>query len=158
MRDPEWYGGLKTARATLIATIVASVGLATYGISYLPRAIDNYGTRHVAATEAAMYHAWNSLEEYKRKFGSYPQELRKAVGESLPSDYWEQSLRYQSKIGDIAEQKESIERTGLVLNHFELRSAGPDGIIGTDDDIIMRDGIFYTNSDLKKQTSVQQLR
>ena len=101
------------------------------------------------------------LEEYKRAFGSYPkdaQEFKKAIGESLPSDYWEQSLKYQSKIGDIAEQKESIERTGLPLNHFELRSAGPDGIIGTDDDIIMRDGIFFTNSEVKKLTAVQQLR
>lgn len=159
-RDPEWYGGLKTARATLIVTIVGSVGLAAYGISYIPRAVENYGIRHVAATQAAMYHVANSLEEYKRTFGSYPkdaQEFKKAIGESLPSDYWEQSLKYQSKIGDIAEQKESIERTGLPLNHFELRSAGPDGIVGTDDDIIMRDGIFFTNSEVKKQTAAQQL-
>ena len=160
-RDPEWYGGLKTAQATLIVTIVGSLGLAAYGISYIPQAVENYGIRRVAATEAAMYHVANSLEEYKRAFGSYPkdaQEFKKAIGESLPSDYWERSLKYLSKIGDIAEQKESIERTGLPLNHFELRSAGPDGIIGTDDDIIMRDGIFFTNSEVKKLTAVQQLR
>jgi hypothetical protein len=108
-----------------------------------------------------MYPVWSSLEDYKRAFGSYPkdaQEFRKAIGESLPADYWERTLKYQAKIGDIAEQKDSIERTGLAFNHFELRSAGPDGIIGTDDDVIMRDGIFFTNSDLKKQTAVQQLR
>ena len=160
-RDPEWYGGLRTAIATLSLAIVGSAALAAYGISYIPRAIENYGIRHVAATEAAMYHVWSSLEDYKRAFGSYPkdaQEFRKAIGESLAADYWERTLKYQAKIGDIAEQKDSIERTGLAFNHFELRSAGPDGIIGTDDDVIMRDGIFFTNSDLKKQTAVQQLR
>jgi hypothetical protein len=160
-RDPEWYGGLKTAKATLIVTIVGSLGLAAYGISYIPQAVENYGIRRVAATEAAMYHVANSLEEYKRTVGSYPknaQEFKKAIGESLPSDYWERSLKYQSNTGDIAEQKESIESNGLPLTHFEIRSAGPDGIIGTDDDIIMRDGIFFTNSEVKRQTVVQQLR
>ncbi len=160
-RDPEWYGGLRTARATLIVTIVGGLGLAGYGISYIPRAVENYRIRRVAATEAAMYHVANSLEEYKRIVGSYPkdaQEFKKAIGEGLPSDYWERSLKYQSNTGNIAERTESIESNGLPLTHFELRSAGPDGIIGTDDDIIMRDGIFFTNSELKRQTVVQQLR
>lgn len=160
-RDPEWYGGYRTAVFTLAITIVGSVGLASYGIAHIPQAIDNFRMRRIAATEAAMYHVANQLEEYKRTFGSYPntaQEFKKATGESLPADYWEQSLKYGGSTGEIAEQKESIARTGLPVNHFELRSAGPDGIIGTDDDIIMRDGMFFTNSEVKKQAVVQQRR
>lgn len=160
-RDPEWYGGYKTAVVTLAVTIAGSVALASYGIAHIPQALDNYSTRRIAATEAAMYHVANQLEEYKRFFGSYPnsaQEYKKAIGESLPADYWEQTLKYGGSTGEIAEQKESIARTGLPINHFELRSAGSDGIIGTDDDIIMRDGIFFTNAELKRQPLAQQLR
>jgi hypothetical protein len=38
---------------------------------------------------------------------------------------------------------------------FELHSAGPDGIEGTDDDIIMRDGVFYTSAEIKKLPAVR---
>jgi len=160
-RDPEWYGGYKTAAATLSLTIAGSLVLATYGIVHIPQAFENYRIRHVAATQASIYHVANLLAEYQHaNNGAFPrnlQEFKKIVGESLPTDFWGTSIRYQSKIGDIAEQKESIERTGLPLNHFELRSAGPDGIIGTDDDIVMLDGMFFTNAEVKKQSAIQQL-
>jgi len=160
-RDPQWYGGYKTAATTLAITIAASATLAAYGISRIPQAWDNYWLRQTAATQAAMHHVANLLEEYKQANGSYPkdaQEFKKATGESLPADYWERSIKYQGKTGAIAERKESIERSGLPLNNFELRSAGPDGIIGTDDDIVMRDGVLFTNAELKKQPAAQQLR
>jgi hypothetical protein len=160
-QDPEWYGGYKTAAATLAVTIAGSVALAGYGVAHIPQALDNYLMRQRAATNAAMYHIANLLEEYKRASvnGSYPrnaQELKKAIGESLPADYWGTSIKYQSRTDPIADR--SIEITGIPVSNFELRSAGPDGIVGTDDDIVMRDGILFTNSDVKKQPVVQQLR
>ncbi len=160
-QDPGWYGGYKTAAATLSLTIAGSVALATYGIVNVPQAFENYKLRQVAATRASIYHVANLLEEYQlANNGAFPrnsQEFKKIVGESLPADYWGTSIKYQSKIGDIAERKESIQSTGLPLNHFELRSAGPDGIVGTDDDIVMLDGMFFTNSEAKKQSVIQQL-
>ena len=90
---------------------------------------------------------------------SYPrdvQEFRNATGETLPADYWDQMVKYQSFSGPYADT--SISVTGVQYTQFELRSAGPDGIVGTDDDIIMRDGIFFTNSEVKKQPVAQQLR
>jgi len=160
-RDPEWYGGYRTAVFTLAVTIVGSVGLASYGIAHIPQALDNYRTRRIAATQASIYHVANALEEYKRTdgHGSYPrnaQEYKKAIGESLPGDYWERSLKYEGFPGAIADR--SIETTGIQYTNFELRSAGSDGIIGTDDDIIMRDGIFFTNSEAKKQPVAQPFR
>jgi hypothetical protein len=162
-RDPEWYGGYKTAVFTLTVTILASAGLASYGIAHIPKALDNYWLRQVAATQARMHHIASSLEQYKLTvgLGSYPkdaQEFKRATGESLPADYWDQSLKYGGSTGEIAEQNESLARTGLPVDHFELRSAGSDGIIGTDDDIIMRDGIFFTNAEVKRQPLAQQLR
>jgi hypothetical protein len=144
-KDPEWYGGYKTAAATLAVTLMGSAGLASYGIAHIPQVLDNYKTRHIAATQSAMYHWANSLEEYKRTVGSYPkdaQDFKKAIGEALPADYWDQSIKYQSSYGPIAERRESSQAQLLSATNFELRSAGPDGIVGTDDDIVMRDGII----------------
>jgi hypothetical protein len=162
-RDAEWYGGYKTAAATLSLTIGGSLALAAYGIAHIPQAFENYRLRQVAATHASMYHLANSLEEYKRTmgFGSYPrdaQELKKATGESLPADYWDQSIKYQSRIALVAERRESAQAPVLSYTSFELRSAGLDGVVGTDDDIVMRDGIIVTSSEVKEQRVVQQSR
>ena len=35
-------------------------------------------------------------------------------------------------------------------------TSGPDGIVGTDDDIVMRDGIIFTSSSVKNHSAVQQ--
>jgi hypothetical protein len=162
-RDAEWYGGYKTAAATLAVAIMGSAGLAAYGIAHIPQALDNYKTRHIAATQSAMYHVANSLEEYKRTigFGSYPkdaQEFKKATGEALPADYWDQSIKYQSRIAPIADRRETNQTPVLSATNFELRSAGPDGIVGTDDDIVMRDGIIVATSEVKEPRVVQQSR
>ena len=160
-RDSEQYGGYKTAAATLAVSIAAGATLAGYGIARIPQAWDNYLVRQTAFTQSEMHHVATLLEEYKRANGAYPkdaQEFKKVLGESLPADYWERTIKYQGKIGDIAERKESIQKTGLPLNNFELRSAGPDGIIGNDDDIVMRDGIFLTISEMKRLPVTQQLR
>jgi len=160
-RNPEWYGGYKAAVTTLTLTIAAGASLAAYGIAHIPQAWDNYHLRQTAATQSGMQHVANLLEEYKLANGFYPkdaQEYKKLIGESLPTDYWDRTIKYQSKTGAIAERRESIESIGLPLNNFELRSAGPDGIDGTDDDIVLRDGIFFTNSEIKKQPVAQQLR
>ncbi|MEK6285081.1 MAG: hypothetical protein AABO57_05015 [Acidobacteriota bacterium] len=160
-QDPGWYGGYKTAAATLAVTTAASLVLAAYGIAHIPQALDNYLLRQRAATNSAMYYVASLLEEYKRNDpnGSYPrnaQEYKRAIGESLPADYWDRSIKYQSYAGAIADR--SIETTVIQFRNFELRSAGPDGVVGTDDDIVMRDGTLFTNSEVKNQPAVQQLR
>jgi hypothetical protein len=158
-REPESYGGFRTAATTLALTLSASAALAAYGIAQIPRALDNYRIRRIAATQAAMYHYWSVLENYKGTSGSYPknaQQLKEATGESAPTDYWERSIKFQSRTDAIADR--SIQVTGIQLTNFELRSAGPDGVVGTDDDIIMRDGMFLPSSEVKPKPVVQQLR
>ncbi len=158
--DAEWYGGYKTAAATLSLTIAGGLVLAAYGIAHVPQAFENYRLRQVAATQSSMHHVASLLEEYKLKVGhgAYPgtPEFKKVMGESLPTDYWDSSIRYQPRTDPLADS--GIGITGVPNSNFELRSAGADGIVGTDDDIIMRDGIFFTNSEVKRQTVVQQLR
>jgi len=159
-QDSEWYGGYKTAVSTLALTIAASVALAAYGIAHIPKALDNYHARQIAATEAAMHHLASLLEQYQQAHnGAYPltaQDFKGFTGESLPPDYWERSIKYQAISG--ARAGSSIPTAAVTASNFELRSAGPDGIVGTDDDIVMRDGIIFTNSTVKVHSTAQQSR
>jgi hypothetical protein len=69
---------------------------------------------------------------YKRQIDRLPiipkdaQEFRKASGEALPADYWDQSIKYQSSIASIAERREPNQAPYFSATNFELRSAGPD--------------------------------
>jgi hypothetical protein len=155
-REPEWYGGYKVATATLVLAIASGAIAVAYVVTNVPQFLENRKVRRIAATQASMYHLANLLEDYKRTYGSYPrntQEIRKAITESLPADYWKKSIKYQSFPEAIAGS--ALGRTGVSFNDFELRSAGPDGKEGTDDDIIMRDGIFFANADVKKQPAIR---
>ena len=158
-REPDWYGGYKVATATLILSVAAGVFSVIYVAKNVPQFLENRKVRRIAATQAAMYHLASLLEDYKRTYGSYPrntQEIKKAITESLPADYWKKSIQYQSFTEAIAEATDpKFGRTGIPFNNFELRSAGPDGKEGTDDDIIMRDGIFFTAAEIKNQPAIR---
>jgi hypothetical protein len=155
-RDPEWYGGFKVAATTLTLAIVGGTVAASYGIISVPRFLENRRAGRIAATEAVIYHMASQLDEYRNTYGDYPkdtQAVKKVLTESVPVDYWGKSISYASKPADIADT--AITRTGISYKNFELRSAGPDGIPNTDDDIIMRDGVFFTNAEIKKQPAIR---
>jgi len=157
-RDPASYGGRQVAAVTLGLALVGMVGMATYGVSSIPRALDNYRVRRVAATEAAMHHVAAILEDYKLTTGSYPKntdDLKKVLSEAMPSDYWEKTIRYRSETELVAEGNRPDAIAKVSYTKFELRSAGADGIDGTDDDIIMRDGVFFTSAEIKKLPAVR---
>jgi hypothetical protein len=154
-RDPEGYGGYKIATATLLVTLIAGLGIASYAIAYIPKFLDNREARRTATTKASFYHTANLLDDYKRTHGSYPrntQEFSKSVKEPMPADFWENTIKYASYTERIAD---ASGKTGTGFSNFELRSKGPDEIEGTDDDIIMRDGIFYTAEEIRKQILVK---
>ena len=158
-RDPELYGGYRTAVALFSIALVASIVSLGYGLSHIDQIIKDRETRQRAATEAAFHHISYLLEIHKSKTGSFPtstQVLARPSAEPLPRDYWGKEIKYQSYTEAIADASlrgvsSPVRGTGIPFNNFELRSSGPDGKEGTDDDIIMRDGLFLTVSELKKQ-------
>jgi len=163
-RDPAGYGGRRIAAATLAIALAGCAGMAAYGISNIPRAFDNHRTRRDAATEAVIHHVAAILEDYKATTHSYPKdtaELKKILSAELPADYWEKTIRYQSYPEALAtsrlrnDDSRMLGNATIQYNNFELRSAGADGIEGTDDDIIMRDGVFFTSAEVKKLPSVR---
>ncbi len=60
------------------------------------------------------------IEAYWASSGQYPSNLRQLLG-YVPQDPWGRQIRY------------SPSESG-----FELRSAGPDGVFGNKDDIVLR--------------------
>ena len=155
-RDPEGYGGFRTSAATLAVTLVGSVVSGGFAIASIPKFLENRRIRQTAASQAEMYHTAKLLEDYKRRYGSYPPDelaWRQVMPEALPKDYWKNQIKYQGYTQYVAEAtKDPKKRAAITINNFELRSAGPDEKLGTDDDIVMIDGIFYTNAEAKKRS------
>lgn len=138
---PKQYGGFKMARFSTLASAVLLVIFSAVTIANIPGALERGRHKKAAATRAAMYalHA-EALEKYHREYGSYPQELSdvsRVNAEAVPnSDYWENSFTYQPR-GVIASRGSAIS-----FSNYKLTSPGPDGKLGTKDDITMEDGII----------------
>lgn len=165
LRDRESYGGLGIAIAVLAIASVSGASLAGYAIGRIPLTLDKRRLAQTAATGATIYELANALEDYKSKNGAYPQSdqvLRKFLGRSLPKDYWDQTISYESYTEAIAEANLGRRPSqvgpvaGTQFNHnFVLRSAGPDGAMGSGDDIVMKDGVFYASADLIRKPLVR---
>jgi len=155
-RDPSLFGGYKTATASLTLTLIASAGLASYAIIRIPDYLENHKLKERAAQQAMMLHLAVLLEQWRAKNGSYPGELesvKKLDDGSLPAEFWTSGFKYRPYTEGVAATTFPNGRggpVGLTSNDFELRLAGPDGVFGTEDDIFMRDGRFYPNTDAPK--------
>jgi hypothetical protein len=165
-RDPKEFGGYRLAVASLSIALVGGSTLAAYGIGNISRALDNHRIRQIAATEAEFYHIMNQLDQYRRDNRSYPrnaQEMKKQIPGATPVDYWGNPIRYQGYTAALAysglesglHSPNTHGAASIQVDDFELRSAGPDGIEGTDDDIIMRNGVLYTSAEIKKMPFIQ---
>lgn len=151
-RHPDAYGGRRLAQVFLCVTIIGGLTGAGVALYSVPRLLDLREERSLAHTRAGMHRIARLLDEYKREYGSYPsnlQALKKTRSEPLPTDFWESSIRYQSYTEAIAGRLPGV--TGINFNNFELRSAGPDGLVGTADDVVMRDGLFFSGREVERQ-------
>lgn len=162
-RDREGYGGLGVATAVLVAASIGGATLAGYAIGRIPLALQKRQLAQEAATTSAFYELANALADYKAKNGYYPRNdetLKRFLGRSLPRDYWDQTISYEGR-SDVAEanlgnRRGRIPRVGsLQFDSFELKSLGPDGIAGSSDDIVMRDGVFYTSPEVIEKPLVR---
>lgn len=165
-RQPELYGGYRVATAILTVTLIAGIAAIALTVANIPNMMLRKKLRRDAATQASMYEVKYQLDEYNRLHGTYPlnaQEYAKATNQPLPLDSWQHQIKYTSFTESIAltappsrDGKVRVpQNSGMSLNNFELRSNGPDELPNTDDDIIMRDGIFYTAAELKNQITVK---
>jgi hypothetical protein len=142
-RMPERFGGLRVARISLGLSLVLGIVFSIISIGSIPQAMERRREKQAAATRALMYQLhYAALERYHREKGSYPPELSDLVlvtDQSFPQfDNWEHAFTYAP--GSVIASK-----AGAVgFSTYKLVSAGPDGQFGTDDDIVMVDGVVVT--------------
>jgi len=154
--DRASYGGYKTAIASLAVTLIASAALASYAIVRIPDYLEKRKLKERAAQQAIMLHLAVLLDQYRSQNGDYPKDLepiKKLDGGSLPAEFWAKAIKYRPYTEQIVAttfHKGGDAPLGVTRNDFELRLAGPDETFGTEDDIFMRDGIFYPNPDAGK--------
>lgn len=147
-RDPVRFGGRRTAVAGVWVGALVGVAVGGYTLSGIPKAIDRYRESQAAATRAEMHHLTALVYEYKAHFGTYPsrlgdlQKLETVDGPVDRRDVWDHKILYSSFTSDIA----AANGVPVVNQNFEIRSPGPDGIPGTSDDIIMRDGLIVDSA------------
>lgn len=140
------FGGARLAAVSLAVSAMLIIIFSAAGISAIPHAIEYSRARHTAEVRADFYRIHNeALARYYKKYGNYPQELadlRQVMKEGVPqTDYWGNPISYVPT-GLIA-SKDSAS----VFSNYQLTSAGPDGELGTADDIRMIDGIIVSATD-----------
>jgi len=141
--DSASFGGIKVARASYCLSIGLLVVFSAVSVSSIPRVIATGRAKRIAATRALMYelHA-RGLQRYYKEYGKYPGELdnehlSKVNAEEAPqSDYWGHNFEYRP-VAVIASKG-----SGINLSDYKLISSGPDGRLGTEDDITMINGVI----------------
>jgi hypothetical protein len=155
-RDPALYGGYRTAAGSLALCLIASFTLVSHAIIGIPDYLEKQEIGERAEEQAKGLHVAGLLEQYRAQHdGSYPatlEPIREKDNGSLPAEFWSKMIRYEGVYGAVAARG----GVGSEITNFELRLAGPDGIMGTEDDIVMRDGIFYSNPDPIKAPSAKE--
>jgi hypothetical protein len=103
-----------------------------------------------------MYSLAIALHEYKEKYGTYPGNLfRLQLEKDKPldvTDHWENKLDYQTSSEIAADSKSEVNQSPMVFNQYQIVSPGPDGKMGTDDDMVMRDDIIVSPTRTDIQT------
>lgn len=140
--DPARFGGVRLARVSFALTACLFVAFSAIVVSWIPEALANGRAKRMAATYAKMYEQAESLRKYYQEYGAYPQELddlSRINADTTPqSDYWENGLAYVPVPADVIASRGAA----IIFSGYKLVSAGPDGKLGTADDITMVDGVI----------------
>lgn len=155
---PARFGGLRLAKVSLALSAGLFIVFSAATLSFIPNALARGKAKHLAATRAKMYELhYQALQKYHDEYGSYPQDLldlSRVNVEGVPqADYWDNNFSYQP-VSVIASKGSAIS-----FSNYKLVSAGPDGKLGTTDDITMIDGIVVeeqANSELPPAVSIPE--
>lgn len=141
--DARRYGGYKTALTAFSLSCAILLGVSIYVGVGIPKYLHTRVEKQKAATRAQMYAMALALLEYKKKHGTYPRSLNEIQADKdnpiAFTDYWENKLEYQATTELAADSKGEGIPTTVTFNQYQLVSAGPDGKLGTFDDIVLRD-------------------
>jgi type II secretory pathway pseudopilin PulG len=176
-QSPQRLTGLWPARAGVIASVIVTVIIATLIGVTIPERLLARQERHDAAVYAQFYRIQRALAEYRETHGTLPssEDLAKELN-TLPDldGSLADALRSLDPNGYkpsavVAEAATTVKTRGLrgatfrnsptsssaaQIDHgvsfttYELRMPGEDKILGTDDDLILHDGVILKVSEL----------
>ncbi len=139
-RAPDQYGGERVARAGLVAAMLLLAVHVGVFVAHVPRMIENKRLRQEAATRANLYRLAWALEAYRQQYGTYPRRLidLQELDPNLKPvvDAWGREFIYSAISGDVA------AAAPMPFQRYQLVSKGPDGVLGTADDIVLRDDVL----------------
>jgi len=179
VQSPADFCGARTARAGLIASaIVPLLILVLIGVT-VPERLRHRQEGIRAGINANTYRIDRALDEYGDKFGTLPSELKDlsrlpdadgtlaaALKNTDASGY-----TVNSEVAAVPTKKPQPLRGGVILNasvapaadetlsagisftNYELRLPGADGILKTEDDLIVLDGVTYKASETPRRVS-----
>jgi len=141
-REPQHYGGAHVARVSGAAAMLVLAVHAGVLVARVPRMLENSRVRREAATRANLYRLASAIEAYKQQYGIYPRQLidlqEMDPGLKPVVDAWGREFIYQAISGDMA------AAAPMPFQRYQLVSKGPDGRLGTEDDIVLRDDVLMS--------------
>ena len=180
--SPDRFCGLRYARRGLFASAaVPVVILVLIGVT-VPERLRARQLGIEAGLNAQAYRIDRALDEYREKFGSLPDNmsdlsrlpdedrtLAAAVSNLDPSTY-----RPSAELAAVPKQKPQTLRGAAIRNasisgadeaiterlsftNYELPLPGPDKQLGTEDDLILRDGVVYKASETPRYSGSTSL-
>ena len=168
-RAPARFVGHGHARAGLALTFVTALALTTFIGITVPERLRVRELARRAAENALLYETDIALDRYKRKFGTYPatiSDLRRledtdgsvarllsiiAEGEYKPETdiaslttgrAKARSKRRGTLIRARASNSDDLPGDSIVLTNYEVTLPGRDRMLGTGDDLYIRDGLI----------------
>ncbi|MCA1592584.1 MAG: hypothetical protein LC754_08040 [Acidobacteria bacterium] len=172
-REPARFVGLRAARAGFALTLLVAVSLSTLIAVTIPERLRQRELSRRAAENALLYAGDQALHKYRLRFGTYPaslSDLRKlddpdcsialAVAAMDAGKYAPETdlaslstgrskgrgARRTSAVrvrNASALSTDDLSGAGLSLTNYELVLPGRDRILGTPDDLTIRDGVIF---------------
>jgi len=141
IRRPSEYGGTCLSRICLVSSLLLCFIDGGAILARLPDMLEGRRLKQQAYTEAMRYQLNSAIARFRQQYGTYPERLID-LQEMDPSirpvlDYWEHALVYSPRSTEVASRVSPV-----TIQSYQLTSRGPDGILGTGDDIVMRDGLI----------------
>jgi hypothetical protein len=179
-REPARFVGHAQARAGLALTVMVSLLLATLIGVTVPERLRMRELARRAAENAVLYETDLALARYRKRFKTYPASLSdlrrledpdgslaRLLGTLAPGEYRPETdvaslsasrvkARGRRRVSAIPARAvagaDDIPDAGLSLTNYELALPGRDQLLGTEDDLHIRDGVI-TNGAASRKSS-----
>jgi hypothetical protein len=181
-KTPARFVGMRAARRGLMASVLVCLTIGTLiGVS-IPKRLRFRRLGIEAGIRAHGYTIDRALLEYRALNGTLPAEQKDlldtkrlpdpdgSIAEALanvgPTDYKPTATLAESQpkdkprtlsgavIASASSAREDVPNAALSFTNYELRLAGEDKILNTDDDLIVRDGVIMKASEVKDSTTL----